>query len=78
MTETIMLTREMLDMISEGMEPLDCLLYAMGEGKDYPDAVYLVTRALNLDDEGVFELELDYRFSQYSRSMFRNPARGKL
>jgi hypothetical protein len=61
MTNTTRLVIEMLAMTKEGMQPLDCLYYATGEGVEYPDAVYLVTRALKLDDDAVFELEADYQ-----------------
>lgn len=54
------LATEMKEMISEGMQALDCLMYAIAEGVEYPDAVYLVTRALKLDDEDVLMLESDY------------------
>jgi hypothetical protein len=55
-----MLAVEMQAMIAEGMQPYDCLMYAIAEGVEYPDAVYLVTRALRLDDDQVFELEESY------------------
>ena len=55
-----LLAVEMQAMTSEGMQPLDCLMYALAEGVEYPDAVYLVTRALKLDDEDVIILEADY------------------
>ena len=51
---------EMQAMIAEGMQAYDCLMYAIAEGVEYPDAVYLVTRALRLDDDQVFELEESY------------------
>lgn len=51
---------EFIDMINEGMQPVDCLLYATGEGIEYPDAVWLVTRTLRLDDDAVYEMESDY------------------
>lgn len=51
---------EFIDMINEGMKPVDCLLYATGEGIEYPDAVWFVTRTLRLDDEAVEEMESDY------------------
>ena len=60
MTNTTRLVIEMLAMIDEGMQPLDCLYYATSEGIEYPDAVYLVTRALKLNDDAVFELEEAY------------------
>ena len=60
MTNTTRLVIEMLAMTKEGMQPLDCLYYATGEGVEYPDAVYLVTRALRLDDEEVAEMEDRY------------------
>jgi hypothetical protein len=60
MTNTAHLVIEMLAMTKEGMQPLDCLHYAVSEGIEYPDAVYLVTRALRLDDDAVFELEAAY------------------
>jgi len=51
---------EMQEMISEGMQSFDCLMYALAEGVEYPDAVYLVTRALKLDNDEVLILESDY------------------
>jgi hypothetical protein len=47
-------------MKKEGMQPLDCLRYVTGEGFEYPDAVWLVTRVLQLDDDAVFEMEDQY------------------
>ena len=38
----------------------EILEYVTSEGIEYPDAVYLVTRALRLDDEEVFEMEDRY------------------
>jgi hypothetical protein len=52
---------EFIDMINEGMEPVDCLLYAVAEGIEYPDAVWLVTRTLRLTDEAVEEMEEGYK-----------------
>jgi hypothetical protein len=51
---------EMQAMIAEGMQAYDCLMYAISEGVEYPDAVYLVTRALRLDNDQVLELEESY------------------
>jgi hypothetical protein len=31
---------EMQSMIADGMESYDCLMYAIDEGVEYPDAVY--------------------------------------
>ena len=53
--------KDILAMKSEGMHPLDCLYFAVDAGIEYPDAIYLVTRTLKLDDEQVFELETDYK-----------------
>jgi hypothetical protein len=53
--------KDILAMDSEGMQPLDCLYFAIDAGIEYADAVYLVTRTLKLDDEQVFELEADYK-----------------
>lgn len=47
-------------MKNEGMQNLDCLRYATGEGLEYPDAVWLITRIFNLDDDAVFEMEESY------------------
>jgi len=52
--------KDILAMDSEGMEPVDCLRFAVDAGIEYPDAVYLVTRTLKLDDDEVFEMEADY------------------
>ena len=38
----------------------EILEYVTSEGIEYPDAVYLVTRALRLDDEEVAEMEDRY------------------
>lgn len=53
---------EMREMVAEGMEAWDCLMYAIDEGVEYPDAVYLVTRALRLDSDQVEELENEYQY----------------
>lgn len=53
---------EMQSMIAEGMEAYDCLMYAIDEGIEYPDAVYLVTRALRLDGDAVYDLEEMYQY----------------
>lgn len=58
--QTSKLSRNFVAMITEGMEPLDCLRYATDEGIEYPDAVWLVTRVLKLDDDAVFEMEESY------------------
>jgi hypothetical protein len=58
--EKFTLAVEMKDMINEGMQPIDCLYYAISAGWEYPDAVYFVTRVLNLNDDAVFELEAAY------------------
>lgn len=60
LNERSTLTKEMKEMINEGMQPLDCLYYATSSGMEYPDAVYFVTRVLGLDDDAVFELESAY------------------
>ena len=52
--------KDVLAMDSEGMQPVDCLRFAVDAGIEYPDAVYLVTRALKLDDDQVFEMEDRY------------------
>tara|TARA_R110000868_G_C10416277_1_gene722853 strand:+ start:217 stop:411 length:195 start_codon:yes stop_codon:yes gene_type:complete len=38
----------------------EILEFVTSEGVEYPDAVYLVTRALRLDDEEVAEMEDRY------------------
>ncbi len=38
----------------------EILEFVTSEGIEYPDAVYLVTRALRLDDEEVFEMKDRY------------------
>mgnify|MGYP006266315529 CR=1 FL=1 len=53
--------KDILAMDSEGMQPVDCLYFAIDAGIEYPDAVYLVTRTLKLDDDAVFEMEADYK-----------------
>lgn len=62
MKTNVSLAREMQAMISEGMEVYDCLMYAIDEGIEYPDAVYLVTRALRLDADAVYDLEEMYQY----------------
>lgn len=56
------LARDMQEMIAEGMQAYDCLMYAVDEGIEYPDAVYLVTRALRLDSDQIEELENEYQY----------------
>ena len=56
------LVKTMHEMVSEGMEAYDCLMYAIDEGREYPDALWLVTRALKLDNEAVIELEEMYQY----------------
>lgn len=53
---------EMQEMVSEGMQAWDCLMHAIDEGVEYPDAVYLVTRALRLDADAVYDLEEMYQY----------------
>lgn len=53
---------EMQSMSAEGMEAYDCLMYAIDEGVEYPDAVYLVTRVLRLDADAVYDLEEMYQY----------------
>lgn len=47
-------------MIEEGMQPIDCLNYVIGEGVEYSDAIWLVTRVLKLDNDAVLEMEECY------------------
>jgi len=47
-------------MIEEGMQPIDCLNYVVGEGVEYSDAIWLVTRVLKLDNDAVLEMEERY------------------
>jgi hypothetical protein len=61
MTNT-QLVKTMHEMVSEGMEAYDCLMYAIDEGREYPDALWLVTRALKLDNDAVIELEEMYQY----------------
>lgn len=58
--QTTKLSLDFIAMINEGMQPLDCLRYATDEGIEYPDAVWLVSRVLKLDDDAVFEMEESY------------------
>lgn len=48
------------EMRQEHNSTWEILEYVTSEGVEYPDAVYLVTRALRLDDEEVFEMEDRY------------------
>lgn len=48
------------EMRKEHNSTWEILEYVTSEGVEYPDAVYLVTRALRLDDEEVFEMEDRY------------------
>jgi len=49
-----------IEMHKEGFSNWEVLEYVTSEGVEYPDAVYLVTCALRLDDEQVFEMEDRY------------------
>ena len=62
MATNAQLVKTMHEMISEGMEAYDCLMYAIDEGREYPDALWLVTRALKLDNDAVIELEEMYQY----------------
>ena len=42
------------------MHPVDILRVAVRSGVEYPDATWLVTEALNLDDDAVYQMEQDY------------------
>ena len=48
------------EMASECYSNWEVLEFVTSEGVEYSDAVYLVTRALKLDDEEVFEMEDRY------------------
>jgi hypothetical protein len=60
MKQTSKLALDFVAMINEGMEPSDCLRYATDEGIEYPDAVWLVSRILKLDDDAVEYMEDRY------------------
>ena len=54
------LAKTCIEMQKECNSTWEILEYVTSEGIEYPDAVYLVTRALRLDDEEVFEMEDRY------------------
>ena len=60
MKNTTQLAHDCIAMDRECNSAWAILAYVTSEGIEYPDAVYLVTRALKLDDESVFEMEDRY------------------
>ena len=60
MINTTHLATEILAMTADGYPPIDCLRHIISEGAEYPDAVYLVTSVLELNDADVLELEDAY------------------
>lgn len=54
------LAKTCIEMQKECNSSWEILEYVTSEGIEYPDAVYLVTRALRLDDDEVFEMEDRY------------------
>lgn len=51
---------EIREMWRAGNSTTDCLREVVASGFEYPDAVWKVTQALNLDAESVEEMELNY------------------
>jgi len=60
LNEKALLSMEILDMVRNGMEPIDCLYTATSFGMEYPDAVWFVSRVLKLSKTAVAELEAAY------------------
>lgn len=56
------IVRNIRAMHQEGTDAWGCLMYAIDNGLEYPDAVYLVTRALKLTRSEVNELEEEYQY----------------
>ncbi len=56
------IVRNIRTMQQEGTDAWDCLMYAIDEGQEYPDAVWLVTRALKLTCSEVDALEEEYQY----------------
>jgi hypothetical protein len=54
------LALECLAMSRECYSNWEILEFVTSEGIEYPEAVYLVTRALKLDDDEVFDMEDRY------------------
>ena len=59
-TTTATIAKTCIEMRKECNSNWEILEYVTSEGIEYPDAVYLVTRALRLDDEEVSEMEDRY------------------
>lgn len=57
---TTQLAKDCQAMAKECNSNWEILEFVTSEGIEYPDAVYLVTRALRLDDEEVAEMEDRY------------------
>jgi len=51
---------DIMQMANDGKSPSECLKAATAAGVEYPDAVWLVTDALKLTDDEVYEMESDY------------------
>ena len=56
------IVRDIRAMHQEGTDTWECLMYAIDNGLEYPDAVYLVTRALKLTRSEVEALEEEYQY----------------
>lgn len=52
--------KDVRELRMNGEAPMDILTEVVQSGMEYPDALWLVTRVLNLDAESVAELEADY------------------
>ena len=59
-TSTTQLVKDCILMRKECNSTWEILEYVTSQQREYPDAVYLVTRALDLDDEEVAEMEDRY------------------
>lgn len=55
-----MTKNEIRKMYQNGEGPMDILTEVVLSGVEYPDAVFKVKDALNLDEEAVAEMEADY------------------
>jgi hypothetical protein len=60
MIKSATIAKTCIEMSKECNSTWEILEYVTSEGIEYPDAVYLVTRALRLDDEEVAEMEDRY------------------
>ena len=72
------LAKTCIEMHKECNSNWEILEYVTSEGIEYPDAVYLVTRALRLDDEEVFEMEDRYTMNNHQYTYTPAPQESKI